>query len=194
MVISKGEVWGEPAGPSPTEMLADDAAVASFVEATPGAVVSVSAGDLHRTLGLAAGVRTEPRWFPIDLGFASLDGDRERPFVAHAVARSRLWLGPAAIVMNAAWIGDRYLGPRAHPNDGLLDVTTGELPLRQLVIAAGRAKTGTHLPHPQLRVRRAAEWEHTFRRPRQIWLDGRRVGPVTHLAVRVAPDWFTIVG
>lgn len=194
MVIEKGEVWGEPTGPPPTEVFATDASVAAYVAARPGAVISVSAGDLHRTLGLGAEMRSEPRWFPIDLGFASLDGGPERPFVAHAVVRSRGWLGPGAVVMNAAWIDDRYLGPRAHPNDGLLDVTEGSLPARQLLIAAKRAKTGTHLPHPRLKLRRVSDWQYTFPRPRGLWLDGHRVGRVTNVAVRVAPDWFTVVG
>lgn len=194
MVIEKGEVWGDSTGPDPVAALPGDAAVAAFVASRPGIVVSVSAGDLHRTLGLGPDVRSEPRWFPIDLGFASLDDGPEMPFVAHAVARSRLWLGSMAVAMNAAWLGDRYLGPRAHPNDGLLDITVGSLPPRQLAQAGQRAKTGTHLPHPQLAVRRVSGWEHTFDRARQVWLDGRRVGSATHLAVRVAPDWFTIVG
>ena len=30
--------------------------------------------------------------------------------------------------MNAQWLGDWDLGPRSHPNDGLLDVTDGTLP------------------------------------------------------------------
>lgn len=193
MVISKGEPWGEPHGPQPERHLADDAELSAYVAGHRGSVVSVSSGDLHRTLGLAD-MRPEPLWFPVDLGFAALDGDPEAPFVAHAVARSRSWLGPGAVAMNAAWIGDRYLGPRAHPNDGLVDITFGALPLRQLAAAATRSKTGAHLPHPDLTVRRVVAWEHTFDRPRHLWLDGRHAGSGRHLTIRVEPDWFTLVG
>ena len=194
MVISKGEVWGEPGGSLPSATLSDDAALAASVCDQPGSVVAVSGGDLHRTLGLGEQMRSDPLWFPMDLGFASLDGDAELPFVAHVVARSRWRVGAGAVVMNAAWIGDRYLGPRAHPNDGLLDITFGSLPFRQLIAASRRSKTGTHLPHPALTVRRSAMWAHTFERPRQICLDGVRRGTATHLEVRLEPDWFTLVG
>lgn len=194
VTIEKGESWGESAGPVVEATLLSDAAVAQHVAQGPNAVVSASAGDLMRTLGLGEGPRAEPLWFPMDLGFVSLDGGLERSFVAHVIARGPLWLGVGAAVMNAAWLGDRYLGPRSHPNDGLLDVTVGALPPRQLWVAAKRAKTGVHLPHPALSVKRVGAWEHTFDRPRSIWADGQRIGRARHLACRIESDWFTLVG
>lgn len=194
MTIQKGEVWGEPEGARVEATLADDAAVAGYVASHPGAVVSALSGDLMQTLGLGEGPRPDPLWFPMDLGIATLDGGTEVPFVAHVMARGRLWLGPGAAIMNAAWIGARYLGPRAHPNDGLLDVTVGQLPPRQIWVAAKRAETGVHLPHPDLSVKRVAEWEHTFDQPRVVWIDGRKVGRARHLSCRVESDAFTLVG
>ncbi len=194
MVIAKGEPWGEPEGGSPIAVLSDDAEIARRVAGTRDTVVEVNGGDLHRTLGLGREPRSSPLWFPMDLGLVSIDGGAEQPFVAHAVARSRSWLGPAAVVMNAAWLGDRYLGPRAHPNDGLLDITVGSIPPRQLFAAAKRAKTGTHLPHPDLEVRRVDSWEHEFDRSRLVWLDRRPVGRARHLRFRIEPDWFVVVG
>jgi len=194
MTIRKGEPWGAADGPAPSAHLSDDVSLAAHVALDRGAVVSVAGGDLHRTLGLATTPRHDPLWFPMDLGFVSIDNGPEHPFVAHAVLRSRTWLGAGAVIMNAAWIGDRYLGPRAHPNDGLLDITVGALPPRQLMIAARRAKTGMHLPHPALAVRRVETWSHTFERPRFLWLDGRRSGHGRSVACRVEADWFTLVG
>lgn len=194
MVIAKGEPWGEPDGPEPVGVVSGDAEIARRVEGERAVVVGVLGGDLHRTLGLGATPRSSPQWFPMDLGFVSIDGGAELPFAAHAVARSRSWLGPAAVVMNAAWLGDRYLGPRAHPNDGLLDITVGSLPPRQLIVAAQRSRSGTHLPHPDLQVKRVATWDHEFDRSRAVWLDGRRVGRGRRLRLRVEPDWFVLVG
>lgn len=194
MTIQKGEAWGASEGPEPTADLADDASLAAHVASRRGIAVAVSGGDLHRTLGFGGGTRNDPLWFPIDLGWLSIDDGPECPFVAHAVVRTQTWLGEGAILMNAAWIGDRYLGPRAHPNDGLLDITVGQLPPRQLLAAAGRAKTGIHLPHPALTVRRVSSWSHTFKRPRSLWLDGHRSGRGRRLECRVEPDWFTLVG
>ncbi len=88
-------------------------------------------GDLCRTLGGLgdeADLRSaEAMSFPIDLGVAELDGERHW-FVAHVIARRSWWRGRAVAAMNAQWLGDWDLGPRAHPDDGLLDVTDGVLP------------------------------------------------------------------
>lgn len=195
VTIQKGEPWGEPEGPSVDVRLPDDAAVALHVAERRDAVVAVEAGDLLQTLGLSAGgPRTDALWFPMDLGFISLDGGEELPFAAHVIARGPLWLGEGASIMNAAWLGDRYLGPRSHPNDGLLDITVGSLPPRQLLAAAKRSKTGVHLPHPALTVKRVGMWEHTFDRPRSIWVDGVRSGRAARLQCRIESDWFTLVG
>lgn len=194
MTIKKGEAWGSSSGPPIEATLDDDASLAAHVGDKREAVVSARGGDLVQTLGLSDGPRREPRWFPIDMGFVRLDGGPEHPFVAHVIARRPAWLGQAAVVMNAAWQGNRYLGPRSHPNDGLLDITVGALPPRQLLAAAKRAKTGVHLPHPALVVRRVRTWEHTFDRPRTVWIDGRPMGHARALDCRVENDWFTLVG
>ncbi len=194
MTIEKGEAWGQSVGAPVEATLADDAALAQHVAAHPGATVSARSGDLVRTLGLRDGPRAEPLWFPMDLGFVSFDGGVEHPFAAHVIARGPLWLGHGAAVMNAAWLGDRYLGPRSHPNDALLDITVGSLPARQLWAAAKRSRTGVHLPHPGLAVKRIGTWQHTFDRPRSLWVDGQRIGRGSHLACRIESDWFTLVG
>ncbi len=196
MTIEKGASWGRPAGPQ-IEIgfdAADDAELALAAAATPGLVATVASGDLHRTLGLPADGRDDRVVYPIDLGFVSIDDGPERPFVAHVVARRPWWLGDAAVVMNAAWVGDLYLGPRAHPNDGRLDVTVGRLPVRQLPEAASLARSGTHLPHPDLTTVRVAVWEHELDRPRPILVDGDRVGRGRRISVRIEPDALSVVG
>lgn len=194
MTIEKGQAWGDPSGAPVEATLPDDAEIARYVCGHPGAAVSARSGDLMQTLGLADGPRPEPLWFPMDLGFVTLDGGAEQPFSAHVIARGSLWSGAGAAVMNAAWLGDRYLGPKSHPNDGLLDITVGALPPRQRWAAAKRAKTGVHVPHPSLTVKRVEVWEHTFERRRSIWIDGRRIGRAKHLACRLETDAFTLVG
>lgn len=194
MTIRKGEPWGSPEGPAPASVLDDDAALARSVASSRGATLSVRSGDLAQTLGLDGAPRAEPLWFAMDLGFVELDDGPEIPFTAHVIARGRFWLGEGAVIMNAAWVGDRYLGPRAHPNDGLLDITVGSLPPRQLLAAAKRSKTGVHLPHPDLSVLRVANWEHHFDRPRRVEVDGRYVGRAHRLRCRVEADAYTLVG
>ena len=132
--------------------------------------------------------------------------ERAVPFVAHVLAAGAMW-APAGrraagmrndpreltVVMNAAWLGSLRLGPRAHLNDGLLDVTHGRFRLGELWEARRRAVAGDHLPHPGLVVRRVDHWEIPFGRPRHVWVDGRSAGRAWGLAVRLIPDALTVV-
>ncbi|MDA3039963.1 MAG: hypothetical protein O3C27_10645, partial [Actinomycetota bacterium] len=126
-------------------------------------------------------------------GWVQTDRGEEIPFVAHVVAHRWGWRNEAAAVMNAAWFRGLYLGPRAHLNDGLLDVTVGRLPLRQRVEAHRRAATGTHLPHPMLHTERVPRWEHRFDRPTRVYADGENIGRTRSLIVRVQADAYWAV-
>ncbi len=207
MTIEKGSDWGEPWDPqpgvSPVEV-DDDAGLAALVDPTAGSspVATVAAGDLLRTLGLDRPRPLGERYrYPIDAVVARLrrpdGGELEACFVAHLTVRNRPFtgIGPglSLAVMNAAWLGSLRLGPRAHPNDGLVDVTEGTVGLVQRFEANRRATSGAHLPHPQLRTRRSATWETTWPRPVGVWLDGVRRGRFAAVRVEVRPDALSIV-
>ncbi len=160
------------------------------VELAPSAL----GGDVARTLGIAAQRPPDERLgYQFDLGFVELDEERERPFVAHVSAHRRLWGGEFAVAMNCAWIGDRYFGPRAHPNDGLIDYTTGVLDPGQRLLARRRVKTGSHLPHPDLSAGRRPTWEHGFARPTPVFVDGLAVGRYRSIRARLQVDCFTVI-
>lgn len=143
------------------------------------AVFGLTGGDLHRTLGspsrtaqeLVAGTGIG---FEMDVGLVELlepsrghglepAGTESvgqvsvgRVFVAHMEARTgrSRFAGLTVIAMNAAFIGGDNLGPRAHPGDGLIDLTMGQLGLWDRLRATRRQRVGTHLPHPDLQERR----------------------------------------
>lgn len=202
MTIRKGEPWGGPGTLAPgAPVVDDDAGLRAIVEAARRAnatppEVGVVGGDLCRTVGgpgdrdrLAKGGTR----LPIDVGRVDIDGTTYW-FCAHLVARRRLWWGRAAVVMNAQWLGAWDLGPRAHPNDGLLDRTEGQLPLGDRREARRRARTGTHVPHPALEVSRSAHHELVFDPPVGVWLDGVRVAArANRLVVDVEADAAVIV-
>jgi hypothetical protein len=202
VVIERGQRWGEPGSLRDGEKIArSDVELRRFVEqarraGSPLGRTGLLGGDLCRTVGgpgdqdrLIAGGSV----LPIDVARAVVDG-RDYWFCAHLVARHPLWLGRTVVVMNAQWHGPLKLGPRAHPNDGLLDVTDGALPLGDRAEARRRARTGSHLPHPALDVRRTASAEFHFDRPISIWLDGERITRrAHHLVVQVEPDAGEIV-
>ena len=96
-------------------------------------------------------------------------------------------------VLNGSYVGELDLGPRAHPNDGRFDLTDGTLPLGQRRQGRRRARSGSHLPHPDLVTKRSASFELHHDRPLHLWLDGDRIATATDLTVRCLPDALVVV-
>jgi diacylglycerol kinase family enzyme len=161
----------------------------------PAPEVGLAGGDLWRTLGGSPGggvarlAGPEAVRVPLDAVRAVLDG-AEHWFAAHLVARSRGWSGRFVVAMNAEWLGEWKVAPRAHPGDGLLDVIDGSLGVRQRLVARRRARSGDHVPHPGLQLRRVRSLSVTFERSRRLWLDGRFVGRCRSIELTVEPDAF----
>lgn len=215
MTIEKGEPWGSTFDDElPDLVAASDADLARLADqhrsgGEPPSIL-VGRGDVAATIGaadLALDVNPdEARYhgFPMDLGYVSL-GDRTGqeqctvPFVAHVLGRRRPpWLRgwspwPELIVMNTPLASGLRLGPRAHPNDGRLDITVGSLPWRQAREAERRAATGAHLPHPRLAVSRRAEAEFSPGRHLHVGVDGVDQGRWSWLSVTIVPDAFVLV-
>ncbi len=203
MTIRRGQAWGGQGRLRPgAPVVGNDAELRAHVErarrAGPAPIeeIGVLGGDLCKTLGgpgdldrLAGDLATRVL---LDVVRAELDG-APHWFVAHLVAHQPGRVGEAAVAMNAEWLGDWKLGPRAHPGDGLVDVTFGQLGWQQRLAARKRAATGTHLPHPKLRVERSATVSFTFRRATPVLLDGEHVGRFRHVALVVEPDALPVV-
>ena len=201
MTIEKGRPWGAP-GPLPAGgvvVRTDDEArlvlEAARQRGEPYPVLGLLGGDLCRTL---AGPGDEDRLrsdramcFPVDVGQVLVDG-RFHLFVSHLVARTPGWRR-AVVAMNAQWLGPWNLGPRAHPNDGLLDTYDSPLRAGDLLKVRRRLPAGAHLPHPGIRERRTAAAEFHLGRPLPVRLDGRVVDEGRDLVVRVEPDALTVV-
>ncbi|MDZ7732457.1 MAG: hypothetical protein U5R31_04490 [Acidimicrobiia bacterium] len=180
MPVRRGESWGGPGRlPEGAVVVRSDAEARSVVEAHRREnrslpVLGLLGGDLCRTLG-GRGTRTVCATVrrpvaTVDVGSALLDG-RQHWFVAHLVAR-RSWLrGRVFVAMNAEWFGSWSLGPRAHPNDGLVDISDGSPSLGDRLRARRRLPTGTHLPHPEIRTERTGALQRTFDPPLPVWLD-----------------------
>jgi hypothetical protein len=205
MTIGKGTIWGRPGvlgANSP--VFGADADLAGFLAqhlsedlTVPLNVppIALTGGALWRTIGGPGAVgryaTNEARHYPCDLAIAVVDGVR-RVFVASLVARNRWWT-KATVVMNAQDMGTYRFGHRAHPGDALLDIYEARIAFSDILKVAKRAKSGSHLPHPGVKERRAPTARFTFDQPRQLWLDENRVGAVEQLTVSVIPDAFTVV-
>jgi len=194
VTIRKGEPWGVPVDRPPGLLLVDsDAAVARSAVTDPDEPVGLTGGDLHRSLG-SPPPREEMQRLPIDVLQVTVDG-AEFTAVAHVVARRSWWRGPVMAAMNVDHIGSWNVAPRAHPNDGRVDVVEvdARMSLRQRWQARGRLVAGTHLPHPLITVRTATTVEWASPRPIGVWVDGRRVGSARSVSIRVVPDAFAVL-
>jgi hypothetical protein len=160
-------------------------------EGAPVPALGLLGGDLCRTLG---GTGDETRLHdgrgvvvPIDVGAVLVDG-RLHWFVAHLVARHGWWRGRIVAAMNAEFIGEWDVAPRAHPNDGLLDVLDVTMPASERFKARARLRSGTHVPHPGINVERVRAAQIQLSRPTPVQLDGVLVGEARSLSVRIEPD------
>lgn len=196
MGIRRGEDWGRPATlPENAVLVSSDAEARSAVETarrrgSPPPPLALLGGDLCRTLGgggQAEQLRSDPRSFACDLGSALLDG-RIFWFVAHLAAR-RSWLrGKAVAAMNAAFLGNWNLAPKGHPGDGLLEMLEVSMSTSERLKAWPRLRSGSHLPHRDIKTSRVKSFACTFPKPTPVLLDGQHAADAVNVLVRVEPD------
>jgi diacylglycerol kinase family enzyme len=200
VTIERGQPWGD-AVQSPTDLLVapTDRAAREFVvrqreRGTTVRPVGLGGGDLARTMG---GGHDR---FPGIVTRASVDllrvqaGDRVTWAIAHVVARRSWHRGEVVFAMNAQFFGAYDIAPRSHPNDGKVDIlhVAAEMSWRARRAAARRARTGTHVPHPQLSTRQLSDYSAEFARPLVIWVDGQRWGKAPGVRITVEPDALTV--
>ncbi|MGY6499615.1 MAG: diacylglycerol/lipid kinase family protein [Acidimicrobiales bacterium] len=202
MTIRKGQDWGHQAP------LPDDGVVVRTTgdlhrlidecrrAGTEVPTIGLLGGDLARAVGATGDedrLRSDrARTVPVDLGSVLVDG-RIFWFASHLVARRRLWAGQWFVAMNSEYLGTWKMAPRAHPNDGRLDVLEGRLGLDDRIKARGRIVSGDHVPHPDIATRQTSAAQVDLERPTRVYLDGIDVGVARHLSVRIEPDALTCV-
>lgn len=194
MTIRPGEPWGvEVARPDDLVEVPDDAGLAG----RPGVPTAVRGGDLFRALG-APQPRDPMQRVEID-GIRVVIDDVEVDGVAHVVMRRGRrrgwWRGPIVAVMNVEHLGVWNVAPRAHPNDGRLDIVEvrSEMSLRDRWTARRRLPGGTHVPHPHVSTSRSTAQSWRFERPIDVDVDGRRIGPAQRVEVEVVPDRYVVL-
>lgn len=209
MTVRRGEDWGRPGALEPGAPVADDDAEAAELLAArwspggPAPEIGLLGGDLHQCVGAPHHDESDLRdgramRLPMDLGTVRIDGGPPRAFVAHLIAvespRGRLWSSRTVTVMNGSFCEGANLGPRAHPNDGRLDLVDGSLPRGQRSTGRRRSLTGTHVPHPDLVERRSAHHVVESAAPLHVRLDGRTVGRGHRLEIDCHADaWIAVV-
>lgn len=193
MTIRKGESWGSGATTAPDVVVGSDRALSHALEECRKAqrefpVIGVTAGDLCHTLGGTGALQNE---FVIDVGEALVDG-RHRYFIAHAVVRDRRW-HHAMVAMNAQWLGEWNLGPKGHPNDGVLDTYEATLSFAERLKVRKRLPSGTHLPHPKIQQKRTDHRPVDLLPRQRVYLDGEDLGSARHVLLRLLPDALRVI-
>lgn len=188
MSIRRGEDWGA-LGFVPEDALTatSNADLVDLLgDLNSDSVVALTGGDLCRTLGGRgqACPGGEATLVDIDVGEALVDGRLHR-FVAHLVIRPSRHPGRWWVAANAAHRGRWNVAPRAHPGDGLLDVMEASLSLGDALTAWRRLELGVHVPHPGIRQEKTAATQARFGGSARAWLDGRPIGRVDNLSLRV---------
>lgn len=201
MTIEKGQDWGSRGSvDADTPIVRSDTELASLFtvsgnELTGPSVVGVVDGDLARTLGARADEREirrgERTLLPIDLAIVTTQtkkGDMTTVMAASLVIKAPLWLGATRAVMNASYLGPWNVSPAGHPNDGRLDVIVSELGFGDRLKARKRLQSGTHVPHPQISIRRLKSVTWETGRHQSVAIDGELIAGVRSLTVTVCPD------
>ena len=200
MTIKRGQDWAEAGGAD--QFAANDKELRAIVETNyrnqaPIPVVGLTGGDLWRALGAPAGGHRrlqskEARQVSIDVIDVSL-GDKNYIAVAHIFFLGSWWRGPVTAVMNSEWRGRWRVAPRAHPNDGWLDLLAGDLPIRQRFLLRERLITGDHVPNSAIRSGRIKEFSQEFSRPTRAILDGVDEGRHDSVSLKIRPDALTVI-
>jgi len=197
VTIRRGAAWGEHgAVPADLRPVHSDAELHDLLDAwrRGGAdlpPIGLAGGDLARTVagGSADQFTAAATQLPLDLVRVDAGG-RTTWSAAHVVCRRSWWRGEVVLAMTAQYLGGFDVAPRAHPNDGRLDLLLVEeaMGARARWQARRRARTGTHLPHPRLRPSQVAAIELTFARPLHIWVDGRHWHTAAAVSLSVEAD------
>ena len=190
MTIRRGEPWGREV-PRPADL---PLAAADRDVALADGPIGLAGGDVFRSLG-SPPTRDPVQQVELDAIEVELDGGRRLLGVAHVVARRSWWRGRVIACMNVDHLGEWNVAPRAHPNDGRIDVVecAPGMPIRARWAARTRLPAGTHVPHPDIEVARVTDRRWEFDRYHRIWVDGELVGSSRTLTVRCLADQRTVL-
>ena len=105
-----------------------------------------------------------------------------------SIAR-RFFRGAISVVTNSGYWRKHEVAPRAHLNDGKLDIfeVSGAMRWSQRRMMWKKAQVGSHLPHPLLSYSQGDIF-HWKGSPQRLVIDGQYVGMVTNVSCRVQSD------
>ena len=156
--------------------------------------IFMKSGDIPRVLGVADRARdVECIRIVIDAIVVSYTDsvgvDHTDVCIASMSIARRFFRGAISVVTNSGYWRNHEVAPRAHLNDGKLDIfeVSGAMRWSQRRLMWQKAEVGSHLPHPLLSYSQG-EFFHWKGSPRRLTIDGQFVGLVTKVSCRVQSD------
>ena len=207
MTISKHGLYGTPVSrPTTLHVLQSDLEIAQhYVSGDTATPCTVTKGSIAQALGISSGRIQDPdpnqQMTLVDIDLLQIDYRTTTPSTANSSATSRIvvagtiaiqhrtLLSTCLILSNSGLLRGRDVLPRAHPNDGFVDVleVDPKISIRQRAIAWRRSATGSHLPHPSFRVSRSIDFQWSGS-PAHMIADGVTYKGVVWLQCTVLAD------
>ena len=211
MTISKHGLYGTPVSrPTTLHVLQSDLEIAQhYVSGDTATPCTVTKGSIAQALGISSGrvqnLDPNQQMTLVDIDLLQIDYRTTTSLNANANAKSsttsrivvagsiaiqhRTLLSTCLILSNSGLLRSRDVLPRAHPNDGFVDVleVDPKISIRQRAIAWRRSAIGSHLPHPSFRVSRSIDFQWSGS-PAHMIADGVTYKGVVWLQCTVLAD------
>ncbi len=176
-----------------------------YISGDTATTCTVTQGSIAQSLGISSGRIWDPdlnqQMTLVDIDLLQIDFRTTTPSTANSSTSSRIvvagtiaiqhrtLLSTCLILSNSGLLGSRDVLPRAHPNDGFVDVLEidPKISIRQRTIAWRRSVIGSHLPHPSFRVSRSTEFQWSGN-PAHMIADGVTYKGVVWLQCTVLAD------
>ena len=208
MTISKHGLYGTPVSrPSSLHVLQSDLEIAQhYISGDTATTCTVTKGSIAQALGISSEMifqNPEPNQHMtlVDIDLLQIDFRTTTPSTVNSSTSSRIvvagtiaiqhrtLLSTCLILSNSGLLRSRDVLPRAHPNDGFVDVleVDPKISIRQRAIAWRRSAIGSHLPHPSFRVSRSIDFQWSGS-PAHMIADGVSYKGVVWLQCTVLAD------
>ena len=181
-----------------------------YVSGDTAAACTLTNGSIAQSLGISSEINIDDPLHDQQMTLVNIDllqidyrttassnansSTSSRVVVAGTLAiQHRTQLSTCLILSNSGILHGRDVLPRAHPNDGFVDVleVDPKITLRQRATAWHRSATGSHLPHPSIRESRSTDFQWSGR-PAQMIADGVAYRGVVWLQCKVLADAMSI--
>jgi hypothetical protein len=202
MTIRKGKEWGRESHAETVVTVLHDHELSEKVSIAKiqSAELQVQGGDTWLALGRPEAI--DPSGLTLRLSFDAIRVTvKGQSLLAYSsiVARRHWWrggplLGTIWCVSLTGMFRGRNITPRAHANDGLLDVlcVNEDMTLRQRIQAWSRARLGDHLPHRGIDVARVQSVDISSPQAMTLIVDGKRQRNVRDVRLDVVADEWSV--